>query len=172
MPFTKEQIIRGLNDKGFEYDAYDDTYEDYNPSDVILAFLYNSNITIPKEEINNILYGYDKERFVEPIVERSDILLDEQQIDYILDKNNRASVLMLKNDNIHLNDQQLLKTLYKDKNWPKYLAEFYLNRENVTISDLVMSVLKAFPDDKIQNIILKRETMLSKKENENKMKKS
>lgn len=166
LPFTKEQIIRGINDEGFEYDAYDNTYEDYNPSDVILAFLYNPNITLPKEEINNILYGYDKERFIEPIVERSDLVLEEEQINYILEKNNRASVLMLKNENIHLNDQQLLKILYRDKHWPKYIAEFYLSRETVTVSDLVMVVLKAFPDEDIKKVISKKESMLLDKESE------
>lgn len=156
LSFTKKQIQRGLDDEGFEYDGYDDTYNDYDPSDVINAFLQNPNIKISKKEVNSLLQGYNDHVNVELLVQEEHIKLDEKQIDIILDKNDRSSALLLQNKAVHLNDQQLLKVLYKDKYWPKYVAENYLNREDVTVSEVLLSVLKIHPSEEIQKVVAQR----------------
>lgn len=170
LSFTKDQIKRGLDDEGFEYDGYDDTYSDYDPSDVINAFLQNPNIKITKKEVNSLLQGYNEHVNIELLVQEEHIKLDEKQIDIILDKNDRSSALLLQNKAVHLNDQQLLKVLYKDKYWPKYVAENYLNREDVTVSEVVLSVLKIHPSEEIQKVVSQRgDTLLSRKKTKPKM---
>lgn len=168
--FTEEQIQRGLNDEGFEYDGYDDTYSDYNPSDVVNAFLQNPNIKLSKDEVNNIVGGYNEYANLEAFVQKQDLQLDSSQIDTILDKNDRSSALLLQNNNVILNDQQLLTVLYKDKYWAKYVAENYLTRENVTVSEILLSVLKIHPNEEIQKVVAERGDSLLEKNQSTKLK--
>jgi hypothetical protein len=76
---------------------------------------------------------------------------------------NRATVSLLQNESIHLNDHQLLGFLYKDTYTPDFLAKFYLSRANVLVSDLVMSVLKSFPNEEIKKIVSEKESMQEEK---------
>lgn len=153
LPFTERQIQKGLNDEGFEYEMYDDTYNDYSPKDVIFAFLSNPNVTIPKQEIDSIIYSNDREGDLLTLVEKPNLKLTEEQIDAIISKNSKAMYYLAQNDDIILNDNQLLKMLYSSIHTPKFLAEHYLTRDNVTVSDIAMNILKISPCEEIQKVI-------------------
>lgn len=153
LQFTKEQIKNGLNDEGFEREAYDDRYNDYYPSDVAVAFITNPNIKIEEEDINEILYYQDKDYLLDYLIERHDLVLNENQLNRVLEENNKASFLILKNNSTHLNDQQLFKMLYSSHYAHKYITEFYLSRENIAISELALNVLKSYPSTEIKKAI-------------------
>lgn len=168
LSFTKNQIKRGLEDEGFEYEAYDDTYADYNPSDVVNAFMNNPKIKLSKEATNNIVYGYNEYANIESFVQKENLQLEKEHVNRILDKNDRSSVLLLQNKNVHLDDHQLIKTLYKSEHWPKYVAEYYLSRDDVTVSEVVLSVLKISPSPEIQKVLEERgNSILNSVENNN-----
>lgn len=170
LKFTPEQIERGLNDEGFEYDGYDDTYQNYNSSDVVNAFLHNPQIKLPQTEVNNIVRGYNEHANIETFVQKENLTLNESQIDEILKKGDRSTALLLTNKNIFLNDQQLLTVLYKDKSWAQFVANEYLSRENVTVSEVVLSVLKIHPNEDIQKVVTQRgDSLLTKKHTTPKM---
>jgi hypothetical protein len=151
--FTEDQIKQGLKDEGFEYNGYDDTYEDYNEFDVVTAFMNNPNIILPKESIDEIIFGRDQEALLEELVEKKGLMLEDNQIDEIIAKKNRALALLLENESIHLNDNQLLKVVYYEPHWTKHVAKKYLARENVSVSELAMSVLKILPNEEIKKVI-------------------
>lgn len=157
--FTPEQIEKGLDDEGFEYERYDDTYNDYNPTDVKVAFLNNPNVKIPHHAIQSILYGYkSNEYLIQVLVQRDDLHLNERDMDTVLKMCNRASVSLLENKHVFLNDHQFLGFLYKEKYTPEILTKYYLSRDNVEVSDLVMSLLKTFPSEEIQKYVQEKES--------------
>jgi hypothetical protein len=156
--FNENQIIKGLNDKGFEYEAYDNSYDGFSKSDVIEAFLENPNIIISKNEISNIIKN--KDYLIEILLERKDIEFEDSHINSILEMNNSSSVMLLSHSNLQLNDNQILKLLYQKPYWPKYIAEYYLNKENITVSETVLNVLKISESEEIQKVIIEKGTSL------------
>lgn len=126
LPFTEEQIIRGLHDEGYDdCDGYGTPFDDYNQDSVVSAFLNNPNIKIPSAEITNMLKGKNNYISAEDVVIKN-LLLDAEQIDMIINRYDYLTLEYMKNKEVKLNDQQILKMLYKDENWPKYLTKYYL----------------------------------------------
>lgn len=154
--FTEEQIIKGLNDTGFEYFDYGDSEVsnediDYNGSEVEIAFLENTNIKIPQEYIDLIFSDSNFKYHIEYLLKRHDFCLNEEQLNYIIQLKNEITYLIL--DKYILNDKQILELLYTSQYWKKALAKKYLNREDIKLSDTIINVLKLQNCEEIQQVL-------------------
>lgn len=154
--FTEEQIIKGLNDSGFEYDEdghseifYEDF--DYHGNEVQTAFFENPNIKIPEKYIDLVFSDQKLQSSLEYLLGRNDFCLNDIQINYIVQLKNNITVKIL--DKYILNDKQLLELLYSSKNWSTILANKYLIRKDVQLSETIINVLKLFDSQEIQNIL-------------------
>lgn len=153
--FTAEQILKGLNDTGFMYndynesEFYDDT--DYQGWDVQIAFLENTNAKIPQEYIDLIFSDKDFKYHIEHLLKRHDFCLNEEQLNHIIKLKNETTYLIL--DKYILNDKQILELLYTSKYWKVYLVKKYFNRDDITLSETIINVLKLQDCKEIQEFL-------------------
>jgi hypothetical protein len=148
--FTKKQILKGLNDEGFEYEAYDYKYDKFNPSDIIYNFIKNINIKIPAEFISDVICYKDKNYFLKELLERKDIILNEQEIDFVINKIDNI-IPILKTQK--LTDYSILKTFFKAEYTPKLLIDNYFSRDDIKLSNLVLNVLAESKDENVKSFL-------------------
>lgn len=90
------------------------------------------------------LFRYSKEKnndfLINILLNRNDINFNEDQLNYILQLKNHVTVSLL--EKYTLNDKQFLELLYTSKQWSKILAEKYLIREDIKLSETIINVLK------------------------------
>lgn len=159
--FTKEQIIKGLQDEGFdnsdEYEIVDCRELGIEESDVIFNFIENKNIKIPEDFISSLFNDTTNQfnnHLINNLLNRDDIFWNEAQVNYILQLKNHVTVSLL--DKCILNDKQILELLYTSKYWSKVLAQKYLIREDIELSETIINVLKLSDCKEINDFLLTR----------------
>jgi Asp-tRNA(Asn)/Glu-tRNA(Gln) amidotransferase C subunit len=160
--FTKEQIETGLLsiDQNDFYDYYGHT--DYRPHDIQLAFINNNNIHLGETHIDTLLdnsYHKRNNRLVEHLLKRSHLSLTEKQLDTIL-AIPYAEVhpkYVLQNPNVFLDDRQIIQFMMQQSISPEVLITFYFSREDVTVSDTVLNVMKIMKNDSANAFMVNHE---------------
>lgn len=148
LKFSEEHIQNGFECSGFEEDDFDSYEESYTDSQLVEAFLGNPHIVLNDELINNIIFNNDKQYHMQSLLERENLFLNKYQIDKVIDNKDISTLQILKKQ--QLDDNQILKVLYMSNGWATALAENYLIRKDVKISDVVLSVLKISDNKEIR----------------------
>lgn len=194
MPFTSEQVSWGLTQDDFEMriafaenygihftdehinlgmrypndipdDFFDGGYHDCCPTDVMQAFIANPQVNLSEKHIDKVL---DREHMylTELMLKKDNLILNEKQIEKILAI--PPSYLypgdVLENPNVHLNDKQLLKYMMQYPQAPEFLIKFYFSRENVVISELIIGALGVLDNEEANAFLAQRKE--NGKENE------
>lgn len=155
--FTPEQIKIGLEDIGFEDDEYS-FYSNYDKSDVIIAFIKNPNISLPKGYIDNIIYEKNVYQ-INFLLEREDLYLTSAQFQSIMGLSYINYQKLLENKNLILKDNDIIKQSYLN---PKLLAKYYLVREDIELSELVKAVLDISESQEIKEALSIKKLSLKK----------